>query len=1012
MLKNTLFVCFLLLTFMGSSQDYFPENHGIKATAKTPILLTNAHIQTDAHTLLKNASLLIQEGQILEVGKNLKAPKEAVEIDMNEQYIYPSFVEVYSDFAMEKVKSASSGKQYEANRKGYYWNDHIRAEQEAKNHFSFDEAEAKKLRELGYGVVNTHLQDGVVRGSGMLVALQELENKNKTIIAPKTAQYYGFSRSKQSRQSYPSSIMGIMALMRQLNYDAQWYADGNISETDLALEAYLENLSLPQIIHAGNYLNVLRSADVAELFDFDFIPIGGGDEYKRIDEIKKAFNQIILPLNFPDAYDVEDPYMANYVSLAEMKDWQHAPRNPKYLAEAGMEISFTMEGLKDASKLMENIRTAIEKGLPKETALQALTENPSKILGLENKIGKLQSGALANFIVTSGELFEKETKIYENWIQGHRNVITEAPLTNLEGKYELAFEDHQLNIEIKSKSGKLQLEAKKDSLKLGTKIDFKQNWLTFMLTETDSASTKMNRFAALITSVEDEFSGKVFTHEGEVVSFLAKRLSAEDEDENSEEKEEDSEENSEEKSDKEEYLSPITYPNMAFGMPSPNETSGEYLIKNATVITSADAGTLENHDVWVKNSKIHKIGQNLKAKKAEVIDATGQFLTAGIIDEHSHIAASSVNEGGSNSSAETTMEDVINPDDISVYRSLAGGVTTTQLLHGSANPIGGRSAIIKMKWGASPRDMIIEDSPKFIKFALGENVKQSNWGGRERFPQTRMGVEQVYMDYFSRAKEYEKQKASGKYRYDEEMEVLLEIINEERFISCHSYVQSEINMLMKVAEQFDFKVNTFTHILEGYKVADKMKEHGAGASTFSDWWAYKNEVKDAIPYNATLMLNQGLTVAINSDDGEMIRRLNQEAAKSLKYGEIPAEEAWKFVTINPAKLLHIDDQVGSIEEGKHADLVLWNQHPLSMYAKAQMTMVEGVIYFSIEKDLEQREAVKKERNQLIAEMLKAKNKGMKTQAVVKKKERHMHCDTLDDFLFENFSEAHSHSHQH
>ena len=1007
MLKKTLFVCFLLVSFMGISQDYFPENHGIKATAKTPILLTNANIQADASTFIEGGSLLIHEGKIKAVGKQIKLPKGAVEIDLNGQYVYPSFVEVYSDFAMESVKSATSGKQYEANRKGYYWNDHIRAEQEAKNHFNFDEAEAKKLRELGYGVVNTHLQDGVVRGSGMLVALQELDNKNKTIIAPKTAQYYGFSRSKQSKQSYPSSIMGIMALMRQFNYDAQWYADGNISETDLAIEAHLENLSLPQIIHAGNYLNVLRSADVAELFEFDFIPIGGGDEYKRIDEIKKVFSQIILPLNFPDAYDVEDPYMANYVSLAEMKDWQHKPRNPKYLAEAGLEISFTMEGLKDASKLMENLRTAIEKGLSKEVALQALTENPAKILGMENQIGVLKEGALANLIITSGELFDKETKIYENWIQGHRNIIKEAPFSELEGKYELAFDKEKIEIEISSKKDQLQLKAKKDSLKLGTKIDYKRNWLTFMLTETDSSSTQMNRFAALVTSAENEFSGKVFTHEGEILPFSVKRVSAENKDEDSEDSEE--EKDSEEKENtEEEFLSPITYPNMAYGMPSPNEKSGEYLITNATVITSSDAGTLENHDVWVKNGKIHKIGQNLKAKKAEVIDASGQFLTAGIIDEHSHIAASSVNEGGSNSSAETTMEDVINPDDISVYRSLAGGVTTTQLLHGSANPIGGRSAIIKMKWGASPRDMIIEDSPKFIKFALGENVKQSNWGGRERFPQTRMGVEQVYVDYFSRAKEYEKQKASGKYRYDEEMEVLLEIINEERFISCHSYVQSEINMLMKVAEQFDFKVNTFTHILEGYKVADKMKEHGAGASTFSDWWAYKNEVKDAIPYNATLMLNQGLTVAINSDDGEMIRRLNQEAAKSLKYGEISAEEAWKFVTINPAKLLHIDDQVGSIEEGKHADLVLWNQHPLSMYAKAQMTMVEGVIYFSVEKDAKQREEIKNERNLLIAEMLKAKNKGMKTQPVVKKKERHMHCDTLDDFLFENFSEAHSH----
>ncbi|MFN2262271.1 MAG: amidohydrolase family protein, partial [Psychroflexus sp.] len=372
----------------------------------------------------------------------------------------------------------------------------------------------------------------------------------------------------------------------------------------------------------------------------------------------------------------------------------------------------------------------------------------------------------------------------------------------------------------------------------------------------------------------------------------------------------------------------------------------------------------------------------------------------GIVDEHSHIAASSVNEFGHNSSAEVTMEDAVNPDDISIYRSLAGGVTSIQLLHGSANPIGGRSAILKLKWGENAEDMIYDNSPKFIKFALGENVKQSNWGGNSRFPQTRMGVEQVFIDYFSRAKAYEQKKSSGEnFRKDEEMETLLEIINGERFISCHSYVQSEINMLMKVAEQFDFTVNTFTHILEGYKVADKMKAHGAGASTFSDWWAYKYEVNDAIPFNAAIMHNQGLTVAINSDDGEMIRRLNQEAAKTMKYGNVSEEEAWKFVTLNPAKLLHIDDRVGSIKVGKDADLVLWNAHPLSVYAKPEKTMIEGEIYFDLEKDLAMRKSIQEERSFLINKMMKAKNKGLKTQPIKKKDKEFLHCDSLDEFNY-------------
>jgi len=286
---------------------------------------------------------------------------------------------------------------------------------------------------------------------------------------------------------------------------------------------------------------------------------------------------------------------------------------------------------------------------------------------------------------------------------------------------------------------------------------------------------------------------------------------------------------------------------------------------------------------------------------------------------------------------------------------------------------------------------------KFIKFALGENVKHTRTPyNSHRFPQTRMGVEQVYIDNFTRAKEYEQQKKQGKNpRYDQELEILVEILNKERFITCHSYVQSEIIMLMRVAEKFGFKVSIFTHILEGYKVANKMKSHGVGASTFSDWWAYKYEVNDAIPYNGAILHKQGITVAFNSDDAEMSRRLNQEAAKAVKYGGISEEEAWKFVTLNPAKLLHIDDRVGSIKVGKDADVVLWSHNPLSIYAKAEKTIIEGTIYFDKNRDLAQQKAIKKERNQLINMLLKEKNKGVKTQQPKKKETKLYHCESLN-----------------
>jgi imidazolonepropionase-like amidohydrolase len=303
--------------------------------------------------------------------------------------------------------------------------------------------------------------------------------------------------------------------------------------------------------------------------------------------------------------------------------------------------------------------------------------------------------------------------------------------------------------------------------------------------------------------------------------------------------------------------------------------------------------------------------------------------------------------------------------------------------------------------------MLYKNQPKFIKFALGENVKQSNRGSSNptRFPQSRMGVEQVFTDYFQRAKEYDlawktynsnaKKDKSKAPRVDLELQTIAEIINKERFITCHSYVQSEILMMMNVAEKFNFRVNTFTHILEGYKVADKMKEHGVGASTFSDWWAYKFEVNDAIPYNGALMHNQGLVVAFNSDDAEMSRRLNQEAAKAVKYGNVSEEEAWKFVTLNPAKLLHIDDKVGSIKVGKDADIVLWNDNPLSIYAKAEKTLIEGVVYFDLQKDEQQQVAIAIERNQLIGQLLLEKNNGSSTQEPKKRERKEDHCDTLE-----------------
>jgi len=399
----------------------------------------------------------------------------------------------------------------------------------------------------------------------------------------------------------------------------------------------------------------------------------------------------------------------------------------------------------------------------------------------------------------------------------------------------------------------------------------------------------------------------------------------------------------------------------------------------------------------LKNGKVAAIGKNLNEAGARVIDGTGKHVSPGIIDEHSHIAAASINEGAQSVTSEVRIADNLNPDDINIYRQLSGGVTSSHILHGSANVIGGQTQLIKLRWGMDDDDLKFKGWPGQIKFALGENVKRSaSTQGNNRYPDTRMGVEQVLIDAFTRAKDYKKEwqeynDAKDKLtkekkpltglmppRRDLELDALVEILDNKRFITCHSYVQSEITGAMEVADKMGYHYNTFTHILEGYKVADKMKAHGANASTFSDWWAYKVEVEDAIPYNAAIMHRVGLNVAINSDDAEMARRLNQEAAKTIKYGGLTEVEALELVTINPAKMLHVEDKVGSLKPGKDADVVVWSDNPLSIYAKSLYTIVDGTVYFDRKKDEQLQKDVDAEKARLVKKMNGEKRSGAPT----------------------------------
>lgn len=1036
MIRSILGVGFLFVSLTVFSQESFPSN-GAPDNRHNYYAFTNAKIIIDYQTTVEKGTLLVKDGIIVEAGAQVTIPKGAVVYDLKGKFIYPSFIDAYTTYGMPEVKREERrrGPQMESNTKGAYgWNQAIKPETEADKLFVRDAKMAEEMRKLGFGAVLSFRRDGIARGSGVVVSLAD-EKENNVVLKEKAAALYSFDKGT-STQDYPSSLMGSIALLRQTYYDAQWYkAQGRQKQYNISLDSWNKLQSLPQIFEVNDKLSALRADKLGDEFKIQYIIKGSGDEYQRIQDIKNTNARFIVPLKFPAPYDVEDPYDAALVSYADLKHWEMAPLNPSAFEKNFISFALTTDGLKEKRDFWKNLRKAIEHGLSEKAALKALTATPADMLGMQDKLGALKKGMIANFIITSKNIFDEKNVIYENWVQGQPYYIKEKDVADIRGHYQLVLASVNTAAE---EEGMPSLHARFFNLKISgepekLKADVSLKPRAPKKGETDSARVQADislsgKLVSLSFTLKDDsgitrlsgniqgenpllLKGKGQTSAGNWISWHATYQSALVADTAQRETKDSV------KTKHLPSLDDVIYPFSAYGQKKKDSTFIEkwwnrwdaIIIKNATVWTNEPDGILKNKDVMITEGKIVRIGVNLevpKTVKAKIIDGTGKHLTPGIIDEHSHIAISNgVNEGGQASSAEVRIGDVVDCEDVNIYRNLAGGVVAAQLLHGSANPIGGQSGIIKMRWGRSPEEMKIKGAHGFIKFALGENVKQSNWGdfNTVRFPQTRMGVEQMYYDFFTRAKEYESawkayEQAAAKSkipvappRKDIELETLSEILNKKRFISCHSYVQSEINMLMHVGDSMGFKVNTFTHILEGYKVADKMKAHGVGASSFSDWWAYKMEVKEAIPYNGAILHKVGVVTAFNSDDAEMARRLNQEAAKAVKYGGVSEEEALKFVTLNPAKLLHLDNTMGSIRVGKSADLVLWTDHPLSVYAKADKTLIDGHIYFDAELDLKLREEMRMDRARIINLMILAKKGGEPAQKPERKEKKEYSC---------------------
>ena len=999
--------------------------------------ITGAMIVAHPDATPQPASIVVRHGRIEAIGTDVPVPVDAKEINLNGRTIYAGFIDAYSEQTISTDRLNGSAR---------YWNGQITPQLSVADQLP-NNPDAESLRKQGFIAQLVAPADGIIKGRSALVSLTG-NDLNSALLARDVAQHLRLTILKPNRSSYPSSPMGAVALARQATYDAQWYRDAHAAfaadsslprpeqnDALAALQPVIDG-SMPIIVSTSNEQFALRADRFAAEFGLTLIIKGSGNEYRRLDEIAATKRSVILPLAFPKPPNVSTPEVAQDVTLESMLHWDIAPENPAKVDAAGIRFAFTTDRLASKNDFLKNLRKAVKRGLSPSSALRALTVSPAQMLGVEKQLGTLESGRIASFVVTDGDLFDKKTKIVETWVDGIRFEHSPNASQKIDGHFELQIGQiaefpNRLYMELTEQDGKLKgrisrqpvpasvkrvdsskpdvaeesiVSKSKDIITLeGVKLydnavsgTFNgKDWgiegvvrisltLTELLPLTEKADNTQpapdNRVVAI---------GSVTWPDGNSPTTNMIRVDSPAEPEKTDEgKSEATEEAAEEKkkneaTDGEKQLAQasfeINYPLGAFGRTEPPPVSAAVAFVHAKIWTCGPDGIIDDGTLLIDNGAIVAVGKDIKIPEGTaIIDATGMHISPGIIDCHSHMATDGgINEFTQAITCEVRVGDFVDANDITIYRQLAGGVTAANILHGSANPIGGQNQVIKLRWGMPDKDMKFAEAPQGVKFALGENVKQSNMANpSNRYPQTRMGVEQLFRDSFEAARDYARKMDAWQTdrrglppRRDLELDALREIVEGHRWIHCHSYRQDEILALLRILEEYNVTIGTFQHILEGYKVADELAKHGAMASAFSDWWAYKFEVIDAIPHAGALMHNQGVVVSFNSDDNELARHLNQEAAKAIKYGGVERQEALKFVTLNPARQLRIEHLVGSLEPGKHADFVVWNGDPLSNFTRCEQTWIDGRRYFSREDDAQMQEQALKKRNTLIQKIL-------------------------------------------
>jgi len=958
---------------------------GIRDNTTTFHALTGARVVTAPGQVLEDATIVVRDGIIQGVGRNVTPPAGARVWDLTGHTVYPGFIDAHAELGMDEVPTGGDVGPT-------HWNPQVRAWFSTTMNLTDDASRRAALRSQGFGTALAVPKQGIFRGKASVVNLGE-GGVRERILRPDLVQAVGFQRSFRLGGAYPNSPMGTVALMEQTFMDADWYirawnayeSSGRAflpPETSAALgalEAAVQG-NQPVLFETGSEEEYLRARRIAG--EFGVVPWfrGSGEEYRIIDVLRGRTEPLIIPLSFPDAPEVSDPEAALNTTLAELRHWYLAPTSPAKLAEARVPFAITTDGLASLNQFLPNLRIAVARGLSPAAALAALTTTPAGWLGIDRTHGTIEQGKVANFIVTEGDLFTEEATVRDVWVDGRVYGVSRAPQVDPRGTWRIASRDEfgfeaDLHLEgpLNNLRGHMDFPAGAPPRFDGLRIPLSA---ASVVAETGRIEVRFpgaelgyEGVILLAGSIDgDEFYGWSALPNGADPAFRGSRTEAFQE-----------AARGTVAMDVPAIDLPFIRPMMEYGRSSIPEQPAAVLVRNATIWTQGPQGRLENADLLVRAGRVAEVGQNLSAPSgAVVIDAAGKHVTPGLIDPHIHSGTDGVNESGFAIVPEVQMGDVVTHNNIWMYRQLAGGLTTAHIKHGSANPIGGENVFVKMRWGSLPDDLILENAPRTVKFALGENPKRR----QDRYPDTRMGVQEIIRDHFQAARDYKAEwdrwerngQAGIPPRRDQRMEAILDILDQELLISAHGYRQDEFLALIRLAEEFGFRVQTLQHGLEAYKIAPELAAAGVGAVVWSDWSSFKLEAYDATLYNARILMEAGVVTSLHSDNSEIASRMNWEAGKLLRTG-LTEEQALSTVTNQSAQVMAIDDRVGSLEPGKDADFVIWNGNPLSQFTRAEQTWVDGRRYFSLEEDAELRRQVERERTQLIQAILASSNRG-------------------------------------